>query len=102
MTITLRRHRRRQSAVCVPPVAGHCTCTVHYPVTAEERALVEAVMATARRDGDLDLLGYLQTRLDTPCRSSAGVTVADGILCDCGCGRRPWEHNPNILERSAA
>lgn len=96
MTITLRFRRRRQPAV------GHCTCTVPHPVTAEERALVEAVAAVARRDGDLDLAGYLQKRLDTPCRSSAGVTVADSILCDCGCKRRPWDHNPNILERGAA
>ena len=97
----LRLHRRHQPAVCAP-APGHCTCTIHHPVTAAERVAVADAIVLARMNGDELLVGYLQARLDTPCRTSTGRSVADSITCPCGCERRPWEHNPHLLERRAA
>lgn len=64
--------------------------------------MVADAIVLARVNGHEDLIAYLQAQLDTPCRSSVGQCVADSVLCQCGCKRRPWEHNPHLLERRSA
>ncbi|WP_327066767.1 hypothetical protein [Kitasatospora sp. NBC_01302] len=97
MTLHLlhRRPRRRFAALAPDPTA--CHCVIRHPRTVDEFEQLRDEALLALIGGNEDLFRHLQARLVTPCCTTR-------LLCPCGCGRTPGQHNPNVTGelRSAA
>lgn len=65
MSIRLRHRRPARPALGNPCQQTGCACTISHPVTPEAVERVKDAVALALINGEADLAGYQQERLDT-------------------------------------
>jgi hypothetical protein len=59
-------HRRpARSAPCAPERRTGCTCVIAHALTPADKQMVLDAIALAEANGEADLIGYLEMRLNT-------------------------------------